>query len=78
LEDQGKRQWVVARISRHLLRLEREFKLAQTLAKEAGDKQELFIKVKEFLRLPPRQHGDQSLVAMVSESPGRNYLIDMV
>ncbi|GAM83517.1 hypothetical protein ANO11243_015050 [Dothideomycetidae sp. 11243] len=71
-------QSVVARVSRHALRLEREFKLAEKLGKEAGEDQNCYIKTIEFLRLPPRQPGDLKLVAMISESPGRNYLIDMV
>jgi len=68
----------VARISRHLLRMEREYKLAERLGKEAGTDQKLFIKVVEFQKLPARQHGDIPLVAMISEAPGKNYLIDMV
>ncbi|GAB7340972.1 hypothetical protein MBLNU457_7310t2 [Dothideomycetes sp. NU457] len=55
-----------------------QFKLAQILSKEAGSNAQLFIKVLDFIRLPPRQHGDPTLVVMVAESPGRNYLIDMV
>jgi len=58
--------------------LEREYKLAEKLGKEAGPGQKYFIKTVDFLRLPARRHGDPPLVAMVSEAPGRNYLIDMV
>lgn len=65
-------------MSRHALRLEREYKLAEKFGREAGEDQEYFIKVIEFLRLPPRQAGDPKLVAMIAESPGRNYLLDMV
>ncbi|PNS20657.1 hypothetical protein CAC42_2902 [Sphaceloma murrayae] len=69
---------VVARISRHALRLEREFKLSQKLAAEAGPGQSIFIEAIDFFRLPPRQPGDIKLVVMISESPGPNYLVDMV
>ncbi|KAF2155936.1 hypothetical protein K461DRAFT_265399 [Myriangium duriaei CBS 260.36] len=71
-------QLVVARVSRHALRLEREFKLAERLGKDAGRDQSCYIKTIEFVRMPPRVPGDPKLVAMISESPGRNYLIDMV
>lgn len=69
---------MVARVSRHALRLEREYRLAEKIRSESNDEQDVFIKPIEFLRLPVRQAGDVKLVAMISESPGNNYLVDMV
>ncbi|KAG8629210.1 hypothetical protein KVT40_003075 [Elsinoe batatas] len=76
--EQTEKLPVVARVSRHALRLEREFKLAQKLAQEAGEGQNIFINAIDFFRLPPRQAGDSKLVVMISESPGRNSLVELV
>ncbi|KAF4551413.1 Peroxide stress-activated histidine kinase mak3-like protein [Elsinoe fawcettii] len=83
LAEQNKHEYterlpVVARVSRHALRLEREFKLVQKLAQEAGKEQDIFVNAIEFLRLPPRQAGDSKLVVMIAESPGKNNLIELV
>lgn len=68
---------VVARVSVHVLRLEREFKLARRLWDETSDGKH-FIRPLRLVRLPPRQPGDVQMVAMVAEAPGRNYLRDLV
>lgn len=69
---------VVARISRHLLRLEREYKLAERLWKESGNAGKHFIRPLRLIRLQPRRDRDVPLVAMVVEAPGRNYLKELV
>lgn len=76
-QDDGRKR-VLARVSRHVLRLEREYKVAEKLGAELGPDQNIYVKVLELVRLPPRQPGEPRLVAMIDESPGRNHLIDMV
>ncbi|KAK5731642.1 Chk1 protein kinase [Elasticomyces elasticus] len=78
VDDEPEKQiWLVARVSVHLLRLEREFKLAQVLYKGDGPDFKHFVRPIRFVRLPPRHSGDPSLCAMLAEAPGRNYLRDI-
>ena len=77
LDEEKEEKWVVARVSAHLLRLEREHKLAQMLHKEDGPDYRHFVVPVDFVRLPQRQSGDHTLCAMVVESPGENYLQDV-
>ena len=76
-EEQEKDIWVIGRLSKQILRLEREFKLCQQLFKTAGD-QKHFVRPIEFFRLPARQPGDVPLCVSVVEAPGRNYLRELV
>lgn len=71
---------VVARISRHTTRLEREFSLAQKLKAQDDPTCRHFIDPIEFRRLPARQSGDVSLVAFIARAPdsGENYLRELV
>ncbi|GAB7347643.1 hypothetical protein MBLNU459_g4512t2 [Dothideomycetes sp. NU459] len=71
---------VVARVSRHIVRLEREFKLAERLKAEEDPECKHFIEPIQFVRLPARQSRDVALVAFIARAPpsGRNYLREMV
>jgi signal transduction histidine kinase/predicted ATPase/DNA-binding response OmpR family regulator/serine/threonine protein kinase len=70
--------WVVARLSVQQLRLEREYKVCQTLFKSTGAEEKFFVKPLEFVRMPARRKGDLPLSAFVFEAPGRNYLKEVV
>jgi serine/threonine protein kinase len=71
---------VVARISRHTTRLEREFTLAQKLKKEHDPECRHFIDPIEFRRLPVRQPGEVSLVAFIARAPdqGQDYMSELL
>ncbi|KAF2770401.1 hypothetical protein EJ03DRAFT_382079 [Teratosphaeria nubilosa] len=66
--------YVVTRVSAHHLRLEREFKLAQSINKKSDPEGKHFVRPIQFGRLPARQAGDTLLSYAVVEAPGRNYL----
>ena len=76
--EKEKDTWVVARVSAHALRLEREFKLCQKLTAESDPESRHFVKPLQFGRLPPRLPSDLPLAVSVVEAPGRNYLIELV
>jgi serine/threonine protein kinase len=71
---------VIARISRHTTRLEREFGLAKRLKAEDDPECLHFIDPIEFRRLPPRQPGEVSLVAFIARAPdgGGDYMQELV
>ncbi|KAH0404275.1 hypothetical protein KCU89_g1289, partial [Aureobasidium melanogenum] len=71
---------VVARISRHTTRLEREFSLAKRLKEEDDPDCRHFIDPVEFRRLPARQPGDVPLVAFIARAPdsGGDYMKELV
>lgn len=75
--EEEKEQYVVGRLGPHTLRLEREYKLCESLARQSPD-QEHFVKPLDFFRLPARQPGDAALCLSVVEAPGRNYLRELV
>ncbi|KAK8154879.1 putative histidine kinase HHK1p [Phyllosticta citrichinensis] len=68
---------VVARVSSHVLRLEREFQLAKSIVDECDPDCLHFVRPIELVRLPSRQ-GSESLVASIFESPGPNYMQNQV
>ncbi|KAF2402195.1 hypothetical protein EJ06DRAFT_573809 [Trichodelitschia bisporula] len=68
---------VVARISQHVVRLEREFQLVKLVVATSDEKCEHFVRPIEFVRLPPR-NGGNLLVVSIFEEPGENYLWGMV
>nr|OQO28348.1 hypothetical protein B0A51_04067 [Rachicladosporium sp. CCFEE 5018] len=76
--DYPKQRWVVARVSKHTLRLEREYKQALSLRKLSDDDNIHFVKPLSFHRLPPKQPGDKALAVSMVEAPGRDYLKDLV
>ena len=69
---------MVARVSVHGLRLEREFKLCQKLTEESDPECRHFVKPIQFGRLPARRSGDVSLSVSIVEAPGKNYLHEIV
>lgn len=77
-EEREQDLWVVARVSVHQLRLEREYKICQALFKSTDADQKYFVRPVEFARLPARRAGDSSLAAFIVEAPGRNYLREVV
>jgi serine/threonine protein kinase len=67
---------VVARVSTHILRLEREFNLSKHASQSDPDFQH-FVRPIELVRLPTR-HGNDAVVVSIFEAPGDNYLRGMV
>jgi len=68
---------VIARISRHILRVEREFQLIQQVTENSDPNYEHFVRPIELVRLPGH-HGHEPLVVSIFEAPGRNYLREIV
>lgn len=73
-----KEQFVIARVSKHALRLEREYKQAVSLRKLSEADNVHFIKPLAFYRLPAKQAVDKPLAVSIVEAPGKNYLLDIV
>lgn len=76
-EEKEKDVWVIGRVGKQVLRLEREFKLAQRLFRQNAESKR-FVKPLDFHRMPPRQAGEEPLCVSVVEAPGRNYLRELV
>lgn len=76
--EREKEQMVFARVSKHALRLEREFKQAVALRKLSEADNIHFIKPLAFYRIPAKQPGDKPLAVSIVEAPGKNYLHDIV
>ncbi|MCJ1382478.1 hypothetical protein MMC17_005591 [Xylographa soralifera] len=68
---------VVARISIHALRLEREFQLCKSLVESADPHYKHTVRPLEFAKLSG-QHDEDVLVVSIFESPGSNYLRELV
>ncbi|KAJ9648953.1 Chk1 protein kinase [Coniosporium tulheliwenetii] len=68
---------VVARLSSHVLRIEREFQLCKRIVSRSDPQCEHFVRPIELVRLPARYGGD-ALVAAIFEAPGENYLRELV
>lgn len=68
---------MVARVSSHVLRLEREYHLSQTVTQSSDPEHKYTIRLIELVRLPNRP-GDSNAIASIFESPGRNYLQNMI
>lgn len=75
---EGEKQMVIARVSKHALRLEREYKQAVSLRKLSEADNVHFIKPLAFYRIPAKQAGDKPLAVSIVEAPGKNYLLDIV
>ncbi|ORY07537.1 hypothetical protein BCR34DRAFT_570582 [Clohesyomyces aquaticus] len=69
---------VVCRVSRHALRLEREFQLSKLIVSRSDPDCKHFVRPIEFLRLPAKNGHQESLVASIFEAPGPNYLREVV
>ena len=77
-KEKEKDVYVIARVSKHALRLEREYKQAVALRTLSEDDNVHFVKPLNFYRLPAKQPGDKLLAVSMVEAPGRNYLFDIV
>ncbi|KAI9827133.1 MAG: hypothetical protein M1819_007024 [Sarea resinae] len=71
-------QQVVARISSHVLRLEREFHLCKTLIQTSDPDCHHIVRPIELARLPPQQGDPGPMVVFIVESPGENYITELV
>ena len=69
---------VVARISTHTLRLEREYQLCKSLTESADPFCKHTLRPLEFVKVPRDRDDDGALVVSIFESPGRNYLTELV
>ncbi|ETI26074.1 hypothetical protein G647_02851 [Cladophialophora carrionii CBS 160.54] len=69
---------VVARISTHVLRLEREFYYNQAVVKEADPECEHTIRPIEIFKLPSTPGDTRPIVVCVYEAPGKNYLREIL
>jgi len=77
-KEKEKDVYVIARVSKHALRLEREYKQAVALRTLSEEDNVHFVKPLNFYRLPAKQPGDKLLAVSMVEAPGRNYLFDIV
>lgn len=68
---------VVARVSSHILRLEREYHLSQTFTQSSDPEYKYTVQLIELVKLP-RRPGDSKAIVSIFESPGRNYLQNMI
>ncbi|KAK5282822.1 Chk1 protein kinase, partial [Exophiala xenobiotica] len=71
-------QPVVARISTHVVRLEREFQYNQWIIKECDPECEHTIRPIEIFRLPTTPGDEQPMICCVYDAPGKNYLGEVV
>ena len=69
---------VIARISTHVLRIEREFSLCKTLVQTSDPGCAHTVRPVELIKLPSHQGDSGPLVVSIFESPGRNYLRELV
>ena len=69
---------VVARISTHTLRIEREYHLCKSFIQTSDPDCAHTVRPLDLVRLPNHQGDEASLVVSVFESPGRNYLKDLL
>lgn len=76
--DKESETWIVARVSQHALKTEREYKLLQKLVAHSDPECKHFVKPLHHQRLPVRESGDQPLSVVLVEAPGRNYLRELV
>ncbi len=68
---------VVARVSKHVLRLEREFQLCDQIVNQSLQNVESFVYPIELIKIPPR-HGEAAIAISIFEAPGPNYLKELV
>lgn len=69
-----RRTRVVTRLSRHVLRLERQYQLERTIAAESDPEGERHIHFIRLLRLAPRNDEEPLLAVIICEDPGYNDL----
>ncbi|KAF2835682.1 two-component sensor protein histidine protein kinase-like protein [Patellaria atrata CBS 101060] len=68
---------VVARVSKHTLRIEREFQLSRSVTSQSDPSFEHFVRPIELIRLA-QKHGNDLLVVSIFEAPGPNYLRELI
>ena len=69
---------VIARVSAHLLRLEREYHLNKAFAQTSDPDCLHVTKLIDLVPLPSRSGDDEPLLCSIFESPGRNLLRDLL
>jgi len=69
---------VIARISTHALRLEREFQLCRSFKQTSDPECKHTVRPLDLIRLPSLPAYNEPMVVSIFESPGRNYLSDLV
>ncbi|KAL9586432.1 MAG: hypothetical protein Q9203_003864 [Teloschistes exilis] len=68
---------VIARVSTHSLRLEREYHLKKAFIQTSDPECNHTVRLISLVRLPSRQSDSGPLAVEIFESPGRNYLRDL-
>ncbi|KAL8712617.1 MAG: hypothetical protein Q9220_003148 [cf. Caloplaca sp. 1 TL-2023] len=68
---------VIARVSAHTLRLEREYHIGKKFIQESDPDCNHTVRLIELARLPVRQNDPGPLAVEIFESPGRNFLRDL-
>ncbi|OCL11555.1 hypothetical protein AOQ84DRAFT_373926 [Glonium stellatum] len=76
--DIPQRRQVIARVSSHALRLEREFQLSKLIVSKSDPNCKHFVRPIEFVRLPPKPGSTENLVCSIFEAPGPNYLRELI
>ena len=69
---------VVARVSTHVLRMEREFQLCKQIIAQDESNSEYFARPIELIKIPPLRRDDNGLAISIFEAPGPNYLRELV
>jgi signal transduction histidine kinase/predicted ATPase/serine/threonine protein kinase len=71
---------VVARVSKHVLRLEREFQLCKQILAQNEENAEHFVRPIKLIKVGPLRHDsdDDGLAISIFESPGPNYIRELV
>ena len=69
---------IIARVSTHILRLEREFQLCKSVVQTSDPDCAHTVRPLELIKLPSQQGESSPLIVSIFESPGRNYLRDLV
>ena len=68
---------VIARISTHTLRLEREYHLCRSYMQISDPDCIHTVRLIDLIKLPSQQGDGEALIVSIFESPGRNYLRDL-
>ena len=68
---------VVARVTRHMLRMEREYNLCRAFVQTSDPDSRHVPKVIDLVPLPARPEDGDQYICMIVEAPGRNYLKDL-
>lgn len=68
---------VVARVSSHILQLEREYHLSQSFTSSSDPEYKHSVRLIDLIKLPSRP-GDSRAIVSIYESPGQDYLQHMI